>query len=169
MNDLLLPYATSSLFLSSLPSTNSPLSLPLLSLSLLLLLALEYFTYYLNYTFAMHYTHAEVPGSSDTSGDSGGRRPRRRSEIQCNITIRKKAFYRITFLLQWNSMHCNKTLTSELTASHSSMCKKKINEPSFKCKTPYTCFLSFYSSQVISTSYYSSVSKHGSHKLGIKF
>ena len=73
----------------------------------------------------MHYTHAEVPGSSNTSGDSGGRRPWRRSKIQYNITIRKKAFYRITFLRCWNSMHFNKTLISDLTASHSSMYKKK--------------------------------------------
>lgn len=51
-------------------------------------------------------------------------------------------------------MHCNKTLTSELTASRSSMCKKKI-KAFLQMQDPYTCFLSFYSSQVISTSYHS--------------
>lgn len=51
---------------------------------------LEYFTHYQNEKFTVHYTHAGVPGSSDTSGDSGGRRPRRRSEIWCNFTIRRK-------------------------------------------------------------------------------
>lgn len=41
----------------------------------------------------MHYTHAEVPGSSDTSGDSGGRRPRRRSEIQyVTLQLERKHF-----------------------------------------------------------------------------
>ena len=90
----------SHLLLSSLPFIDSPLSPspPSMPFSPLLLELPSYFTRYQNDKFAVDYTHAGVPGSSDTSGDSGGRRPRRRSEIQCNFTITKKA-YQITIMI----------------------------------------------------------------------
>ena len=85
------------LLLSSLPFIDSPLPPSLRALLPPSLLPI-YFTRYQNDKVAVDYTHAGVPGSSDTSGDSGGRRPRRRSEIRCNFTITKKAF-QITIMI----------------------------------------------------------------------
>ena len=84
-------YPISLLLLSSLPFIDSPLSPspPSMPFSLHSSFPSRNTSHVIKMT---RYTHAGVPDSSDTSGDSGGRRPRRRSEVGCNLTIRKKAF-----------------------------------------------------------------------------
>ena len=80
-------------------SCSFPLCLSLTHLSLPPLPPSMPFSSYQNDKFAVGYTHASVPGSSDTSGDSGGRRPRKRSEIRYKESISNN-YHDVFFLSQ---------------------------------------------------------------------
>ena len=47
------------------------------------------------------YTHVGVPGSRDTSGDSGGRRPRRRSRKQTMFKIQYFAVHELNHMISF--------------------------------------------------------------------